>query len=280
MIVFLVVVPKRDPSTRYPSNFVVVKNNSHQIPLGTILFDSVDRIVMQESRKLRNKLQSLSETLDAKQLKAEETRLKAEIMQKLMTQEMEKASNLYQENMGLLGELSKREIAWYVHPFFPDDSRAEVLFFPNLPPPLQAAELKKADVTSVEMSDHMQSRAQREFERTTKLVAKKEEIEAKQKSEAAKMKEQASTDANPLKKKQAKDTKEKEAAERKPLPCLLLDSIMHDVANKRIDMAAERYMQKEHLLDGFSKRLLAECVARNVEDPKIVPLLFPYLPDV
>ena len=276
MFVFLVVVPKRvaaavaTRAARVPANFVVVQNNSHQIPLGTMFFDSVDKGVLEASQKLRGKLNQLAKDAEAKVLEVEETKLKAAIMQELMKNEFEKASKLYLENKEVLTELSKREIAWYAQPILKDDPRYAT-FFPDLPLALKAMELKDANITSLDMAERMECRAKRNLERTHKLLEKKQEQEQKKLAEE---KATLGTDGD------SDDEKEVVATKRAPtVPRNVLGSILHNMTCNRMDIASELYMEKGHILDGFAKREIAACVRRNMEEPEMIPFLFPNLPD-
>lgn len=273
MFVFLVVVPKRDSGTRAPANFVVVNNNSHQIPLGTMFFDSVDQGVVVAAQKLKEKLNQLAQDAEAKLLEVAETKIKAAIMQELMKNELEKASHLYLENKAILTDLSKREIAWYAHPFLKNDSRFAT-FFPDLPNPLKATELKDANVTSLEMSEQMESRAKRNLDRTCVLFTKKTELQQKK---AAESKGSNTTESLC----EDSDTEEEQAVaiKRTPKPPAILASILHNMTNNRVDVASELYNEKAHILDGFAKREIAQCVRRNIDDPELVPVLFPDLPN-
>ena len=281
MFVFLVVIPKRDKSIYCPANYIVVNNNNHQIPIGTILFSSVDESVAMHSEKLRQKVLSLAAEVEAKQLQVEETKIKATIMQHLMCQRFEEASELYLENKWILTELSKREIAWYVHPFLSKDPRYEA-FFPELPPPLHTSELQQADVTSVEMSVSSESRAKRNLEWTHKLAEKKKEQQQAEKKKKKKKADAERTRGRFGHQKECRDEQEECIAQQPSAQAArsVFSAILDHITHGRMDVASEMYTNKRNLLDGFAKREIAQCVWRNTDedDKEMIPFVFPGLP--
>ena len=265
MFVFLVILPERATlQSNCPLNYVVVNNNGHQIPLGTILFSSVDKKVASFSAKLKQKVITLAQDLEAKQLKVEETQVKAEIMQHLMCHRLRKSSQLYLENKSILSELSNREIAWYVNPFAKADPVRYAAFFPDLPPPLHSNELRDVDVTSVEMSVSSESRVKRILERTHTLAEKSKKNSARKSSKEVP--------------KESRD-EEEERPEQKSIS--IVSAILEHITHDRMDVASEMYTKKLHQLDGFAKREISQCVWRNTDDDDkdMIGFYFPDLPD-
>lgn len=270
MFIFLVIMPERTLKAKCPLNYVVVTNIEHQIPLGTLLFSSVDTTVAMQSVKLKQKLITLSQDAEEKLLKSEETKVKATIMQHLMCQRLYEASELYLKNKSILSDLSNREIAWYVNPFVKDDPVRYAAFFPDLPPPLHSNELRDAEVTSVEMSISSESRAKRILERTHTLAEKKKQRELEESKEDT-------TQNGDGHGKESRDEQE----ERSEMPSVsIVSAILEHITHDRMDVASEMYTRKLHQLDGFAKREISQCVWRNTndDDKEMVGFYFPELP--
>lgn len=276
MFVFLVVVPKRKTNSNAPKSFVIVNNNDHQLPLGTMFFDSVDQRAMKFSNRIKEKLDKWSNDAEERLLQREETTMKAVIEQELMRNNIEKASELYLENKSIFTELSLKDIAWYVHPLLKNDNRIET-FFPDLPPPIKSAEVKDTNMVSVETCKQMESRSKRNLERTHTVFTKAQQEEKKKKAEGI------FTYAAALNEAEEDDDRDdnESSLEKKSIvkARTILESIMDNMTNNRMDVAAELYLDKGSILDGFYKREIAICVHRHMDDKEMIPILFPDLPD-
>lgn len=138
-----------------PPRFVVVEDNTHQIPIGTLKFQVLDPRVLEESELHRSRLQTLSLEVNEKHLAStksidmvEETKAKANIIQSLIVNHTDIASERYERFNGMLGEISKREVAWYVHKHVDPDLHN--VLFSGLSEPLTALEVSKTTVLGLE----------------------------------------------------------------------------------------------------------------------------------
>jgi Poly(ADP-ribose) polymerase catalytic domain len=133
-----------------PPYFVVVENNDHQIPIGTVQFESVDGNVITESQRKANKLKALNKKFQEATQAVKETQLKAEIIQDLIAYKVDVASEKYQKHRSSLSETSKREIAWYVHHRVDED--VIFCYFEDLPEPMDQEEFHRANIPSVDQT--------------------------------------------------------------------------------------------------------------------------------
>ena len=116
--------------------FVVVANNSHQLPLGTIKFQTAYSRWYVAKRK-------------QEQLSMEEDiRVKSQVIQYLINGQLDVASELYQNKERFLTKSSKIEIVWYVLRTCDDKDLVEYLF-PNL-------QDESADTNDTNVDDTMQ----------------------------------------------------------------------------------------------------------------------------
>ena len=105
-----------------PPDYVVVANNNHQLPLGSVTFEGVENQVMSHSSRMRRQLAYLSKIADRKAQEANDAMHKAEIIQLLIGKQVDIASEKYQNYLVDLTYISKREIAMYVHRLVDKDS--------------------------------------------------------------------------------------------------------------------------------------------------------------
>lgn len=162
MLAFVVAEPrKRHP--QQPADFVVVANNNHQLPLGSVSFERVDLQVMLNSSKMRQQLEYLSKIAERKAQEASETTHKAEIIQFLIGKQVDVASEMYQKYMADLTVISKREIAMYVHRLV--DVALVSYYFPDLPEPMKAEERDVTTIRSVEEALGEAKQAKEAFEK-------------------------------------------------------------------------------------------------------------------
>ena len=134
--------------SRIPIDFLVIANHSHQLPLGTIKFRSVEPKVLLASQEKRQKFLQLSQQVHDKGSIAEEARVKLQIIQHLIHGQVDAASELYQREEHILNASSRKEIAWYVLKSC-DEGLVDYLF-PNLPDPMSPSELANANVLNVD----------------------------------------------------------------------------------------------------------------------------------
>jgi hypothetical protein len=96
-----------------PFSYVIVENNHHQLPIGTLTFTSVDQAVLEESNALRYQLKALNEEALQKERIVKTNQVKATIIQLIISRELEQAGHLYNQNMFDL--VHKKEIAMYAY---------------------------------------------------------------------------------------------------------------------------------------------------------------------
>ena len=185
MLVFVVVLPKPDkhpndddsPSSRRkynagggstPLDFVVVNNNKHHLAIGTFKFTSVKREVLGQSQMKRAQFLHLSRDVYEKSQIGREARLKAVIIQHLISGKIDVASEKYQkEGMVVLKESSKKEISWYVHSNVDEGLRDYM--FPDLPEPYNSfQELEAAMLMNSDLATEVELKAKQEFEAARK----------------------------------------------------------------------------------------------------------------
>lgn len=165
MLVFAVVEPrKRRPDC--PPDYVVVANNSHQLPLGTVTFEGVEAQVMSYSSRMRKQLAYLSKIANRKAQEANDAMHKAEIIQLLIGKKVDIASEKYQNYLVDLSDTSKREIAMYVHRLV--DKALFSYYFPELPEPMKTEERDVANIRSVEEAEREAKAAKEAFEKAKK----------------------------------------------------------------------------------------------------------------
>ena len=147
MLVFLVVIPPARPQ-RAPHDYVVVNDNDHQLPLGSFTFKSVDQTVLRGSIQKRQQLAHLSRMAEEKTRQANVAMFKATIIQHLIRNKVDVASEKYQKHKDQLCHISKREISMYVHRVV--DADVISFYFPELPEPMMAEERDVAAIKSVD----------------------------------------------------------------------------------------------------------------------------------
>jgi hypothetical protein len=110
-----------------------VGNNTHQLPLGVLKFGTVDNATMARSNQRRVDLKRLSAEVVKHQAAVAESQSKALIIQLLIQEKFDLASEKYGKLHKLLKEESKREISMYAH----DRLDADLVPFllPDLPEP-------------------------------------------------------------------------------------------------------------------------------------------------
>jgi Poly(ADP-ribose) polymerase catalytic domain len=261
MMVFVVVIPQDSVSSmamKHP--FVVVNNNSHQLPIGTLIFSRVDKIVMDHSKRLRDSLFKLSQEVDIRIKAAEEAEIKAEIIQSLIAMKIDAASQTYNEHRSNLSELSKRELAWYVKISLVDDVRSAA-FFPGLPEPMNNIEMSQV---TVENADHAAAHVTRVQHELTVL----EKTEGAKKSRLLLHDEKQKFFLHAQKQKKWKQQLNATS---------VYADIMECLSAQRLDVASELYMRHGSVLDACATREIARKI-RCCVDEDLVPVLFPDLP--
>jgi len=162
MLVFIVVIP-RERQERCPADYVVVSNNDHQLPLGSVSFAAVDREIARASSERQQKLAYLSRFSDMKTQEANDAMFKATIIQLVIGKKVDIASEKYQKHMAVLSATSKREISMYVHRLLDDEVIS--YYFPDLPEPMMAAERDTAAIRSVDESERDAAQAKEALEK-------------------------------------------------------------------------------------------------------------------
>ena len=137
MLVFLVVKPLQHGST-CPIDYIVVPTSEHQLPLGVLTYARVESGVLSRAQVMRTKLQQLHLELNEKEHRANIARVKAKVIQKIITDELDVASEIYQKNCQILDLAAKKEISTYAHTKF--DKDFVIFYFPNLPVRMTAEE--------------------------------------------------------------------------------------------------------------------------------------------
>ena len=132
-----------------PKDYVVVKNNDHHFPLGTISFSRVDLAVVKSSLQQKDQFRELSKRVYESARAADEAALKAKIIQNIIAYSIDIGSELYTKKKDLLSDLSKREIAMYVHRVL--DKDVLDVYFPGIPAPMKGSEHDKAPIKRVEV---------------------------------------------------------------------------------------------------------------------------------
>lgn len=121
---------------------------------------------MLNSSKMRKQLQYLSKIAERKAQEANEAMHKAEIIQFLVREQIDIASETYQKHMAALTDTSKREIAIYVHRLV--DMAIVSYYFPELPEPMKAEERDVTTIRSVEEAEREAKQAKEAFEKAKK----------------------------------------------------------------------------------------------------------------
>lgn len=158
MLVFMVVVPSDRFDRHCPKDIVVVEKSAHQLPIGIVSFGAVERRVWNESSLKKNQLECLHRIAYMKTKEANDISIKASIIQHLIKQRPDVASEEYNKHTAELSTISKREIAMYARRFLDVDV---ILFcFPELPEPMTAHERDTAAIRSVDETERDASEAQ------------------------------------------------------------------------------------------------------------------------
>jgi hypothetical protein len=181
MLVFVVVAVPPSASTKpgvsiessarrspriIPPDYVIVENNCHQIPIGIMQFDAVDRAVFRTSRIRQVQFLELSHEIATKSHVTKETQLKAQIIQDLIANKADLASERYKKHFNVLFEVSRREISWYVHQKL--DKEVVVFYFDDLPEPLSAKEMASTNLQSLGDAKKQEQEANQRFEAAKK----------------------------------------------------------------------------------------------------------------
>jgi hypothetical protein len=172
MVVFLVVVPpKEDQHKDLPNDYVVVKKNAHQLPLGVLTFDMTDRQALREAHAMRWRLKQLNADYGERQADAMEAQTKAYIIQLLIQEKTDLAIEKYEKYRNVLKQGSLREISMYVHQKF--DADLASCLFPNLPVPFSVQEFNDRELTTVEAHEKKAQEAKDKLADARKDVAHK-----------------------------------------------------------------------------------------------------------
>lgn len=249
MLVFLVVIPVDNVNKNCPPDYVVVNNNHLQLPLGTITYTGIDAAVRLASEQRRNKFRDLRTQLKEHADFAKQAMIKANIIQKMIENKCDVASELYQRHKSTLNVVSEREIALYVHRFLDKDVISYL--FPDLLSPLSISEFDKTAITSVEVAKEG-------------LMKKYEELEAEELAASAAQKRKLESYESAL----SNTSKQSEVIKG--------TIIQHMIANRN-DVASEVYQQHMNTLNATSKREIAMYVHRFL-DKDVISFMFPDLP--
>ena len=150
-----------------PIDYIVVPNPKHQLPLGVLSYRRVKKEVLAHAVAMRMKLQQLHMELQLKEHRASIARLKAKIIQKIINDDLDVASEIYQKSSQCLDLAAKKEISMFAYTKY--DENFVCFYFPNLPERMTAEEEDQR--VSVETLD-------------TEVQAKKMEIQAANSSKA------------------------------------------------------------------------------------------------
>jgi hypothetical protein len=120
----------------------VVENNCHQLPIGTVCFDSspggihVCLPAVTELPWLKSSLylKRLRHEVEEKTKANNEASIREKIIHNTIQNNLDVASDLYSRNKGLLQVASKKEISWYVRTRLDND--LIFYYFPDLPAPM------------------------------------------------------------------------------------------------------------------------------------------------
>lgn len=159
---FLALPPSCNRKHRIPQDYVVVENNHHQIPIGTMKFTHVNQSVMTASQSRRAKFLALSRDVFQKEQISKETRFKATIIQDLIANKIDLASEQYQKHYGNLSFVSRREISWYAHQKVDEDVVS--FYFPGLPDPFGADEIETVALQSLDDATKQEQEAKERLE--------------------------------------------------------------------------------------------------------------------
>lgn len=122
MCVFLVIMPKNDEMYKTkPFSYVVVENNHHQLPIGSLTYTSVDQAVLSTSNSMRSRLKALNEEALQKEKEAKSNQIKAKIIQLIISREVEHAGQVYNRNKSMFDLKMRKEIAMYAYEGYDED---------------------------------------------------------------------------------------------------------------------------------------------------------------
>jgi len=196
MLVFCVIIPPPCKENQ-PPDYVVVEENSHQLPLGTLCYKSVDNDAMSRSSIMKNSLSKLHHQVCQREKMAMQARMKSQIIQYLIQNRIDIAKEKY-EKCCLKKDFPEdfsREISMYVHQFL-DKSIIDCLF-PNLPPPFERKDVDQRCVCikSVEFHEKKVESARDELNQTqTELINCRKERKRKRKSDDRKKRSRSKRD--------------------------------------------------------------------------------------
>lgn len=242
MLVFLVVEPRKQWDC--PPDYVVVANNNHQLPLGSVSFEGASQEVLSISSKKECDLARLNKIAEITAREANDAKHKATIIQLLFQTRDDEAAEMFQDHKSALSDTSKREIAMYADTCRLVDVAQIAILFPGLPEPMKAAERDAASIKSVDEAKRDATQAKEAFEKA-KAASASSDQEANETSMKAK--------AAPLS-----------------------HAICAALFSGRIDIASEKYKKCMSNLSESSKREVATQVHRLV-DVEIIANLFPGL---
>ncbi|KAL3904629.1 MAG: hypothetical protein SGILL_009992 [Bacillariaceae sp.] len=173
MLVFLVVVPPKDKQAKkLPMDYVVVNENSHQLPLGVLNFGKVDSTALARANEMRNRLRQLNSDIERLRAGAMDAQTKAYIIQLLIQEKTDLAIEKYEKHHSTMKKESLMEISMYVHEKF--DADLATCLFPDLPEPFKAEEFAaRADLSTVENRKKEIVEAKSKLELVRKGVAQK-----------------------------------------------------------------------------------------------------------
>jgi hypothetical protein len=159
MLVFAVVEP-RERQHGCPRDYVVVANNNHQLPLGSVTFEKASSQALSRSSNMRKNL------ADGKAQAGKDAMHKAAIIQLLMRKQVDIASKVYHKSRTHLSDTSKREIALYVHRLV---AKTDItIWFPQLQEPMKSEERDVAAICSLEEAEREAKAAKDAFENAKK----------------------------------------------------------------------------------------------------------------
>ena len=158
MLVFLVVVPNEqnafiaDRPNFVPDHYVVVNENSHQLPVGVVSYNSVSVSAIARSVTLRSQFQKRLAILQKKaileQQRAAELSLKADIVQAIVNEDWDLAIVKWNSGKERLSEPSRTEVSYYAH-LKQSDKELLSFLFEGLPKPSKETAEKTVEEQNV-----------------------------------------------------------------------------------------------------------------------------------
>lgn len=283
MIAFLVVLPMDDTAgkktkRKYPGcppEYIVVPTTANQLPLGVVSFTPTLGTV--SSGKARE-LQKLSKKAREVHVATAEASLRAKVIQHMILDKLDVASELYGRNQGVLSNASKREIAAFalrktndaelVEIYFPGAKNDDIDELQNLDKlQEEVADVKKQIRSTAQLQGPVQAPAPIRANLQQRMALG----QRLQQQRMNLLPQNALYPHQQVFQQQSQSNNMMPATKEASLQAKVIQHIIKD----GIDVASEIYQRNQAIFSKASKKEIGDFALRNTNDAELVEIYFP-----